>query len=156
MKKRMGQAILFAAAFFFALTGCATVPAETNLYLGDKHIDLKSFIKDRPIAAGENIRNDLIAASSQSSVHLVQIRGAEKPHIHAEHDLRVVVVRGRGTMMLGGRKISAGVGSVFEIRRGTPHHFINTGTRPAAGVATFTPPYDGKDNIPVSGAVEAE
>lgn len=133
----------------YAAAGCASTTAALNLHLDGKDFNLRQYLKDHPLPRGEDKRVDLIAAGPTASIHMVQIRGAEPPHVHATHDLRVVMVRGRGTMVIEGKKITAGVGSVFEIERGTPHYFVNGGTAPAAALATFSPPYDGKDMIPV-------
>ena len=97
----------------------------------------------------QDIRIDLVATGPATSVHVVQLRKSEKPHIHATHDLKVVVLRGRGTMHIGKEKFRCDAGSVFDIPKGTPHYFMNEGPRPAAALATFSPPYDGKDMIPV-------
>lgn len=129
--------------------GCAARTSALNLHLGHTDIDLRVFLKEHPLDSGQNIRIDLIASGPSSSIHVVQIRQAEKPHLHARHHLKAVIIRGQGTMHIDGKKISAGVGSVFEIERGTPHYFVNSGTGTAAALVTFTPPYDGKDMIPV-------
>lgn len=131
-----------------AAGGCASTTSALNLHLDGKDFNLHQFLKDHPVPPGEAKRTDLLASGPTASIHIVQIRGAETPHVHAEHDLRVVVVRGRGTMVIRGKRISAGVGSVFEIRRGVPHFFVSGGSTPAAALATFSPPYDGKDMVP--------
>ncbi|MBI4178189.1 cupin domain-containing protein [bacterium] len=133
----------------FCFWSCLTSTSAVKLHLEDQQIDLQKYLRSHPLQARQNIRIDLIARGPTTSVHMVQIRKAEKPHIHAGHDLRVVLVRGRGTMVIDRKRIQAGVGSVFEIERGTPHHFINEGPTPAAGLVTFSPPYDGTDMIPV-------
>lgn len=141
------------AAFFVSvfLWSCATATSSLNVHLHDQDVDLRKFLRDHPIAEGKDVRVDLLASGPTTSAHVVQLRKAEKPHIHAAHDLRVVIIRGRGTMVIARKKIAAGVGSVFEISRGTPHYFVNEGPVPGAAFVTFTPPYDGKDMIPVPG-----
>jgi mannose-6-phosphate isomerase-like protein (cupin superfamily) len=39
-------------------------------------------------------------------------------------------------------------GDTALVRRGQVHFFINTGDAPASALATFAPPYDGRDNVP--------
>ncbi len=148
MNSRTGIGIGWIACV--VLTACATATSALTLHVADLNVDLKKFLRDHPMAEGQSIRNDLIANSPTASVHIVQIRDAEKPHVHAEHDLRVVVVRGRGTIHIRDRTFRAGVGSVFEIEKGVPHFFVNGGPGPAAALVTFTPPFDGKDIVPVS------
>ncbi len=142
---------LAAGCLIWVALGCATSTTSLNLRLGDQDINLRQFLREHPMPPQENTRVDLIASGAAASVHVVQLRKAEKPHLHAGHDLRVVIIRGRGTMVIDRKKITAGVGSVFEIERGTRHYFVNGGTTPAAALVTFTPPYDGKDMIPVPG-----
>ncbi len=134
-------------AGLICLAGCAATPPVLNLHLGGEQIDLKQYLKDRPIPKGQGSRVDRIASGPSTSVHLVQLRVSERPHLHARHDLRVVVVRGSGTMVIDGKTILAAVGSVFEIERGTPHFFLVG--RGAAALVTFTPPYDGNDWVAV-------
>lgn len=142
---------LAAGCLILGALGCATSTTSLNLHLGDKDINLRQFLREHPLPEGENTRVDLIASGATASIHVVQLRKAENPHIHAGHDLRVVIIRGRGVMVIDRKKITAGVGSVFEIERGTRHYFVNEGPTPAAALVTFTPPYDGKDMIPVPG-----
>ena len=131
------------------LTGCAAMTSNLTLHLDGRDINLRKFLHDNPMSKDQDTRVDLIAAGPTTSIHVVQMRHSERPHVHASHDLRVVVLRGHGTMVIDRKKIEAGVGSVFEIGRGTRHYFVNEGFVAAAALTTFTPPYDGKDNIPV-------
>ena len=41
------------------------------------------------------------------------------------------------------------VGDTAVVPKGVPHYFVNNGDQPAAAFVTFTPPYDGTDNVPV-------
>jgi quercetin dioxygenase-like cupin family protein len=36
-------------------------------------------------------------------------------------------------------------GDVAFVPRGTPHHFVNQGRKPAAALVSFSPPFDGPD-----------
>jgi quercetin dioxygenase-like cupin family protein len=82
-------------------------------------------------------------------VHLIQIRGAEKPHRHLYHDAVVFLESGQGTLYLGKNVLKLQAGSVIFIEHGTPHYFVNQGPEPAVAVAVFSPPYDGQDLIEV-------
>jgi len=42
-----------------------------------------------------------------------------------------------------------GVGDIVHIPRGAPHYFVNTAAEPTVAFVIFSPPFDGKDNIPV-------
>ena len=138
---------------FFALAGilagCAAATADLTLHLDGRDINLRKFLREHALPNDQDTRVDLIATGPTTSIHVVQLRHGERPHMHAAHALRVVVIRGRGTMVLDRKKVPAGVGSVFEIKRGAGHYFLNKSKIPAAALVTFTPPYDGKDLIPV-------
>lgn len=140
---------LTALCLLLIIAACSTVTTGAQIYVQDQPIDLRKFLREHPIAKDQDVRNDLIAAGPKTSVHIVQLRKSEKPHQHVRHDLRVVVIRGRGTMVIAGRRLSARVGSVFEIEKGKPHYFVNESPVPAAAVATFSPAFDGKDVVPV-------
>lgn len=118
-----------------------------RLHLGGQTIDLGRFLQEHPIEPGQDKRIDRIASGPGSSVHVVQMTMPEKPHHHATHDLRVVILRGRGTMVIAGREVKAGPGSIFEIDRGTSHWFIPKRKSTVAALATYSPPFDGKDHI---------
>lgn len=90
-----------------------------------------------------------LGRDAHSSHHVVWIRDREEPHRHDRHDLLVVILRGHGTMRLGGEARPVGEGSVLYVPRGTPHAFRNTSPEPAAAYAVYTPAFDGTDRVPV-------
>ncbi|NPA32812.1 MAG: cupin domain-containing protein [Aquificae bacterium] len=79
---------------------------------------------------------------------LVFVKGSEKPHYHAEHDLTFIVVRGGGELYLDGKTEPMGEGDVAVIPRGKVHFYRNT-SEISVLLAIFSPPYDGKDSVPV-------
>ncbi|MGD2064576.1 MAG: cupin domain-containing protein [Nitrospirota bacterium] len=105
---------------------------------------------DKPrFARPDNIIPITLAIGAHSSHHLVQVRRAEPPHLHATHDLTVRVVRGDGRMHLGDRSFPVTEGDTTFIPRGVAHYFENTGATPAALLAIFSPAFDGRDRVPV-------
>lgn len=144
------QKSVLAGLFVLCLSlACATTTSNMTLQLEGRQVNLRRFLKEQPLAKDHDVRVDLIASGPTASIHVVQLRHAEKPHIHAKHDLRVVLLRGHGTMVIDQKRISVGAGAVFEIRRGTRHYFVNESRMPSAALVTFSPPYDGQDMIPV-------
>jgi mannose-6-phosphate isomerase-like protein (cupin superfamily) len=88
-------------------------------------------------------------ATAETSVSMIRLKDAEKPHIHQTHDLVVVMLSGGGVLHLGDRAIAVKPGDVMEIPRGTVHWAENTDAAGSEVYAVFSPPYDGMDNIPV-------
>lgn len=85
-----------------------------------------------------------------ASFHNILLKTAEKPHIHAKHDLAVYVLKGSSWIYLNDKKIELFPGDFVVIPRGTKHWAVNTGKEPAEVLAVFSPPFDGKDVVPVA------
>jgi mannose-6-phosphate isomerase-like protein (cupin superfamily) len=112
--------------------------------------DLDRVLAENPMAPGENIKITHLGADPAASHHIVQVRDREAPHIHREHDGTVVLLRGQGFLMMGQSRLDLTSGDVVFIPRNTPHYFVNTSPEPAAAFVVFSPPFDGKDIVPVS------
>lgn len=97
----------------------------------------------------DNIRLETIAKNKLSTHHLVVIRDAEPLHYHAKHDGWAMVLKGKGEFILGEKRFQIHPGAGFYIPRKVPHQAIRRGREPLAAFVIFTPPYDGKDTVPV-------
>ena len=113
--------------------------------------DIDHILKENALLPDQNIRVTLLQKTERLSIHLVQIRFEEKPHIHKTHDLLVILKRGQGVLHIGGETLSMEKGDAVFIPQGTVHYFKNTSGEVAVGLGVFTPPYDGTDMIPVEG-----
>lgn len=82
-----------------------------------------------------------------ASYHLVRLKGAETPHIHAKHDLTVVVHKGKSVIHFENRSVPLAPGEVIRILRGTPHWAENVGRGASEVYAIFTPPFYGEDIV---------
>jgi len=111
--------------------------------------DVDAFLATHRLAAGENIRADEIGRTPGASFHLVQVRDRERPHRHALHDLTVVVLRGRGTLVREAERVSLRPGDIAAIPRGAAHWFANEARAPAVALVIFVPPLDAPDAVPV-------
>jgi quercetin dioxygenase-like cupin family protein len=111
---------------------------------------LDRLLAESPLSPDENILATPLGRAAHSSVHLVQIRDGETPHVHTRYDLAVTVLRGHGTLRLGGVAFPMGPGDAAFIPQGVPHQFINDGDDPAAALVVFAPPFDGADQVPVA------
>jgi mannose-6-phosphate isomerase-like protein (cupin superfamily) len=69
--------------------------------------------------------------------------GSEQP-LHRHHGLEqaYVIVRGRGTMIVGGERREVGEGTLVYVPPDTDHAIRNEGTEPLAYVSATSPPFD--------------
>jgi mannose-6-phosphate isomerase-like protein (cupin superfamily) len=134
-----GLAVLVAA-------GCAARPPR--IAIGALDGRLEPFLAAHALAPGQALRADEVARTAGASYHLVQVRTAESPHRHAQHDLTVYVLRGAGTLVLDGNHVPLRAGDVVLVPRGASHWFANGGGEPALALVAFTPPLDAPDTVP--------
>lgn len=138
------------SVFFLILLSCASIP-RFYLQYGRQFTqsDLDRILAENPLAPTENIRVATLGQTKEVSHHVVQIRDREVPHIHRDHDLTVVMLRGQGYLMLEGKRIELNVGDVLFVPRSVVHHFVNTFDEPSVAFVVYSPPFDGKDTVPV-------
>jgi quercetin dioxygenase-like cupin family protein len=139
-------------AVAMALAGCTA--RAPQLTVGSVAAGLDRFLTAHPLVPGQELRVDPVDRTEGASYHLVQVRGGEKPHRHAAHDLTVLVLRGRGTLHAGGEVVALAAGDVIVIPRDAVHWFSNTGREPAVALVVFTPPLDAPDSVP-AGSVDS-
>lgn len=111
--------------------------------------DVETLIAQAPLALDENIRAVVLERGENASVHLVQIRDREEPHVHTRYDLTVVLVDGKGTLFVHDVALAMSVGDIAFVPKGTPHFFVNEGSEPAAALVSFAPAFEGADQQPV-------
>lgn len=97
----------------------------------------------------DNLHLETIAENNLSSHHLVVVRKEEPLHYHASHDAWAFVLKGEGDFLLGEKTLALHPGSSVYIPRGIRHKATARGVESLAAFVIFTPPYDGKDTIPV-------
>lgn len=114
---------------------------------GRETVALATLAERMKLAPGEDFRVTLLARDTQTSQHLVAIRGAEVPHRHDHHDLLVVMLRGHGRMRLGADERPVGEGSILYVPRGAVHAFRNDSPEPAVAYAVYIPAFDGRDRV---------
>jgi uncharacterized cupin superfamily protein len=129
-----------------AMSGCVARPPD--VVTPDGAWSLDDLLRQHPIEARANIRADMIARTTTTSVHLAQIRGGETPHRHMTHDLTVTMLRGKGRVTIDGAARSVAAGDVVVIPRGAAHFFVNTGGDIAVSLAVYSPPMDAPDTVP--------
>ncbi|HSG06107.1 MAG TPA: cupin domain-containing protein [Nitrospiria bacterium] len=138
---------VFAVSAFWIQTALSQ-----NLLLYSDRLDqrtIEGILKANPLDPDQNIRATFLFKTERTSFHLVQIRDREKPHIHQTHDLFVILQRGAGVLNIGEEKIEMKAGDSVLVPQGIPHYFVTTSPEPTVGLGIFTPPYAGKDSVPV-------
>jgi mannose-6-phosphate isomerase-like protein (cupin superfamily) len=103
-----------------------------------------------PLAAGESFKIAELGRDASSSHHIVALRGREPLHRHDSHDLLVVTLEGHGSMLIGSEERAVGPHSIVYVPRGAVHAMRNLSDSVLYGYAVFTPPFDGKDRVPVT------
>jgi mannose-6-phosphate isomerase-like protein (cupin superfamily) len=134
----------------FLLSACAPVPYVFLQYGTElKQLDLAKVVEANPLGPSENIKITTLGQGQSASHHVVQVRGRESPHLHQTHDGTVMLVSGRGYLMMANKRIELSPGDIVYIPRGTAHYYVNTAPQPSVAFVVFSPPFDGKDNVPV-------
>lgn len=108
---------------------------------------IEALLREQPLAAGENIKPLPLHRSAHTSHLLVQIRDREPVHYHADSDISVLMLRGSGTIHIGGQRLAAKAGDVLFIPRGVVHYFVNAGEEPAAALVIYSPPPGPNDRV---------
>ena len=151
IKSRNSNRGRFLTFLLFCLFGCAPAARFHLQYGGElRQSDVEKIVAENPLGANENIKITTLGQGESVSHHVIQVRDRENPHIHKTHDGTVVMMKGRGYLMMENRRIELSVSDVVYIPRGVVHHYVNTGSEPTVAFVTFSPPFDGKDTIPVT------
>ncbi len=111
--------------------------------------DMEDVLSKNRLLPEENIKSVLIHKTAEQSVHLIQIRRGEAPHIHRTHDLIVTLKSGTGSLQMGKLAVRMNEGDWAFIPKGVEHYFVNKGQGIAVGLGIFVPAYDGADTVPV-------
>jgi mannose-6-phosphate isomerase-like protein (cupin superfamily) len=110
--------VLLRVRFVF-LFACAPAPRISLQYGTElKQAEIEKVLADNPLGAGESIKITTLGQGQGVSHHLVQVRDREKPHIHKMHDGTVVMVKGRGYIMMDNRRIDLSSADIVYIPRG--------------------------------------
>ena len=138
---------LFALSVFFACAPGRRISLQYGTEF--KQAEIEKVLAENPLGASENIKITTLGQGQSVSHHLVQVRDREKPHVHKIHDGTVVMVKGHGYLMIENHRIDLSVGDIVYIPRGAVHYFVNTASEPTVAFVVFSPPFDGKDTVPV-------
>jgi len=103
---------------------------------------------EKALSEDFNVKVKKLHETESLSQFLVFIKGSEEPHYHAEHDLTFVVLKGEGVLYLDGREERLKERDSAFIPRKAVHYYRNDSPLSVL-LATFAPPYDGKDSVKV-------
>lgn len=134
----------------FWLSACAPAPYLFLQYGTElKQIDPLKVAAENPLGPNENIKIITLGQGQGVSHHIIQIRDREAPHVHKAHDGTVMMISGRGYLMLSDKRIELSAGDIVYVPRGAVHYYVNNGLEPTVAFVVFSPPFDGQDNFPV-------
>jgi len=132
------------------LTGCAAQSTQWVTFpisQGGKGVTLEAWLKQHPLKADQGTGIEELSRGETASAAIVQIRKQQPLHVHENHDLTAILLKGYGTLTVGDRKLELRPGSIVTIQRGTPHSFLNKSPEPAVAYAIFNPAFDGRDFV---------
>lgn len=144
MRRRLLAAVIALAPLPFAGAAEWIGPSEGERF-ESRH--LEDLLKANPLGPKENIRAVPLAKGEQSHNLLVQVRDREPLHLHADSDITVFLLKGRGKIRLGDRQLPVKAGDAMHIPRGTIHAFINEGREPAAALVVYSPAPGPEDRV---------
>lgn len=108
---------------------------------------IDALLAANPLPAGASLKAVPLARSDHSEQLLVQVRDREPLHYHADSDVTVFLLRGRGVLKLGRRELPVTAGDVLHIPRGVIHAYINKGTEVAVAVVSYSPAPSAEDRV---------
>lgn len=127
------------------LSACLGGPAPAAEWVGpapDGAIamrDLDRLLAEDPLAVGENIKATVLSRSALSAHLLVQVRDREPLHYHADSDITVFLLRGRGVIHVGEQVFAVRAGDVLHIPRGVVHAYVNAGLEVGVALVVYSP-----------------
>lgn len=148
-------------ALLFGLFGCGRPPGPAPVKKLKADVPFaaqaEKLLRENPIGPGEKTKVIPLRVTGEITVLLIQTHAGVPLHYHAEHEETVVILQGEGENLIADKPgadqkpkaYAARPGSILFAPRGFVHGFRKTGQGPAAALSIFSPPFDGKDRVPV-------
>lgn len=108
---------------------------------------LDKVLADNPLPAGENIKAVTLFENERTKHVLVQVREREPPHIHADSDITVWLLRGRGAIHIAGKTYPVRTGDVIHVPRDAVHYYVNHGPETGAALVVYSPAPGPEDRV---------
>lgn len=111
--------------------------------------NLEQLLAENPLAPGENIRALPLGRNERVAHVLVQVRDREPLHYHADSDITVLMLRGRGAIRVADKSFPVTTGDAIHIPRGVVHAYINAGPEVGVALVVYSPAPGPNDRVPV-------
>ncbi len=130
------------------LCACTRRPAPTLVWEGTSgpRVESASAVAGRLTDAAPGVRRGGWGDAEDATMQLLETDRPEDPHVHERHDLTVVLLEGRGTVIVEGRRHPMRAGDVVHVGRGAVHALQPEGK--VIGLAIFTPRLERADYRP--------
>jgi quercetin dioxygenase-like cupin family protein len=128
-----------------ALTACATAGKWVGAEGAPR--DFEALLAQNRIADGENIKVVRVIRNEHVEQLLVQVRDREPLHYHADSDLTVVLLRGKGVIRIGASDTAIRAGDIVHVPRGVVHAYFNGGTEIGVAFVAMAPPPGPADRV---------
>lgn len=109
--------------------------------------DLLKILNANPLSDRDNFKLTPLYENSRSKHVLVQVRDREPPHIHADSDITVWMLRGKGVVHIVDKKYPVKVGDIIHIPRGVMHYYVNGGPEVGVVLVVYSPAPGPKDRV---------
>ena len=108
-------------------------------------------LKANPMPAGEKAQAITLASDPTATVNLVRFApGAQvPPHFHKSHSETLYVIEGSGKMVVDGKEIDIGPGSIIHVPANKPHAAKCASGGELIGLQIFAPEWTEPDRVPV-------
>ncbi len=101
--------------------------------------NLEKILAANPLGEHEDLKITPLYENPRSKHVLVQIRDREPPHIHADSDITVWLLRGNGMLHVAGKEHPVKTGDVIHIPRDVVHYYVNRGLEIGAALVVYSP-----------------
>ncbi len=101
--------------------------------------NLEKILAANPLGEHEDFKVTPLYENPRTRHVLVQVRDREPPHIHADSDITVWLLRGNGIMHIAGKEHPVKVGDVIHIPRDVVHYYVNRGLEVGAALVVYSP-----------------
>ena len=151
--RRSVRAVLWILVVLGTVVACASNPRrpavppqpEDPLWDWTETHELEPYLEKYPLGE-RGRRKDRIAATSERSMHLVQLALPLPRHVHRERKEIAYVLVGRGTIYLGETSYPAAPGAAFRIDPGVVHSAVPDEGETLIAIVFYEPPLGDEDD----------
>lgn len=108
---------------------------------------IKNLSELKPLEHYENIHAMKYASDSLVSSFVIWIKNEVLAHKHETHSEHVLVISGKGTLLMNGKEYTLRKGDFIFIPKGTTHSVKVKGKKPLQVLSIQAPYFDGTDRV---------